>query len=62
VPTFAVEGVAWSVQRIPMAVNFGFLDRSRYFFIQVAPQFFLVHINDQHWPDIAFKQVSSFKK
>jgi hypothetical protein len=33
-----VEGVAWSAQRIPMAVNLGFLDRSRYFFIQVAPQ------------------------
>jgi hypothetical protein len=32
-----VEGVAWSVQRIPTAVNLGFLDRSRYFFIQVAP-------------------------
>jgi hypothetical protein len=25
-------------QRIPTAVNLGFLDRSRYFFIQVAPQ------------------------
>jgi hypothetical protein len=33
-----VEGVAWSEQRIPTAVNLGFLDRSRYFFIQVAPQ------------------------
>jgi hypothetical protein len=33
-----VEGVAWSAQRIPTAVNLGFLDRSRYFFIQVAPQ------------------------
>jgi hypothetical protein len=33
-----VEGVAWSAQRIPMAVNLGFLDQSRYFFIQVAPQ------------------------
>jgi hypothetical protein len=32
-----VEGVAWSAQRIPTAVNLGFLDRSR-FFIQVAPQ------------------------
>jgi hypothetical protein len=31
-----VEGVAWSAQRIPTAVNLGFLDRSRYFFIQVA--------------------------
>jgi hypothetical protein len=25
-----IEGVAWSAQRIPAAVNFGFLDRSRY--------------------------------
>jgi hypothetical protein len=33
-----VEGVAWSAQRIPTAINLGFLDRSRYFFIQVAPQ------------------------
>jgi hypothetical protein len=38
VPTFAIEDVTWSAQRIPMAVNFGFLDRSRYFSIQVAPQ------------------------
>jgi hypothetical protein len=37
-PTFAVEGVAWSAQRIPTAFNVGFLDRSRYFSIQVAPQ------------------------
>jgi hypothetical protein len=33
-----VEGVAWSAQRIPTAVNLGFLDRSRYFFIRVSPQ------------------------
>jgi hypothetical protein len=33
-----VEGVAWSEQRIPTALNLGFLDRSRYFSIQVAPQ------------------------
>jgi hypothetical protein len=26
-----MEGVAWSAQRIPTAVNFGFLDRNRYF-------------------------------
>jgi hypothetical protein len=26
VTTFADEGVAWSVQRIPTAVNLGFLD------------------------------------
>jgi hypothetical protein len=35
-----VEGVAWSAKRIPTAVNLGFLDRSRYFFIQVAPQLY----------------------
>jgi hypothetical protein len=33
-----VEGVAWSAQRIPTAINLGFLDRSGYFFIQVASQ------------------------
>jgi hypothetical protein len=33
-----VEGVAWSAQQIPTAVNLAFLDRSRYFFIQVVPQ------------------------
>jgi hypothetical protein len=33
-----IGGVAWSAQRIPTAINFGFLDRSRYFSIQVAPQ------------------------
>jgi hypothetical protein len=33
-----IEGVAWSAQRIPTAVNLGFLDRSRYFCIQLAPQ------------------------
>jgi hypothetical protein len=39
VPTFLrAEGVAWSAQPIPTAVNLGFLDWSRYFFIQVAPQ------------------------
>jgi hypothetical protein len=32
------ECIAWSAQQIPTAVNFGYLDRSRYFFIQVAPQ------------------------
>jgi hypothetical protein len=32
-----IEDVAWSVQRIPTAVNLGFLDRSRCFSIQVAP-------------------------
>jgi hypothetical protein len=38
VPTLQVEGVAWSAQRIPTAVNLGFLDRSRYFFFQVDLQ------------------------
>jgi hypothetical protein len=33
--TLRIEGVAWAAQRIPTAVNLGFLDRSRYFFIQV---------------------------
>jgi hypothetical protein len=33
-----IEGVAWSAQRIPTVVNLGFLDWSRYFFLQVAPQ------------------------
>jgi hypothetical protein len=27
----------WSAKRIPIAVNFGFLDRSRYFLV-IAPQ------------------------
>jgi hypothetical protein len=29
----------WSAQRFPTAVNFGFLDRSRYFSIQVTPHY-----------------------
>jgi hypothetical protein len=38
VPIFAARGgVAWSVQRVPTALNRGSLDRSRYFFIQIAP-------------------------
>jgi hypothetical protein len=41
-----VEGVAWSAQRIPTAVNVGFLDRSRYFFSQVAPQ-----LSSRGWVD-----------
>ena len=31
------RGVTWSAQRVPTAV-LCFIDRSRYFFIQVAPQ------------------------
>jgi hypothetical protein len=41
-----VEGVAWSAQRILTAVILGFLDRSRYFFFQVAPQ-----LSSQGWVD-----------
>jgi hypothetical protein len=33
-----VEGVVWSAQRIPMAINLGFQYQSRYFLIQVASQ------------------------
>jgi hypothetical protein len=41
-----IEGAAWSAQRIPTAVNFGFLDRSHYISIQVAPQ-----LSSQGWGD-----------
>jgi hypothetical protein len=37
-PLLRVEDVAWSAQRFPTAVNYVFLDRSRYFFIQLAAQ------------------------
>jgi hypothetical protein len=40
------ECVAWSAQRILTSVNLGFLDRSRYFFIQVAPQ-----LSSRSWVD-----------
>jgi hypothetical protein len=33
-----IEGVVWSSHRIPTVVKLGFLDWSRYFFLQVAPQ------------------------
>jgi hypothetical protein len=33
-----LEGVTWSAQWIPTAVNLGFIDWSRYFSIQVASQ------------------------
>jgi hypothetical protein len=39
-----VEGVASSAQRVPTAVNLCFLDRSRYFFIQVARQLSSRHL------------------
>jgi hypothetical protein len=42
IPTFC----AWSAQRIPTAVNLGFLDRSRYFSIQVATQ-----LSSRGWVD-----------
>jgi hypothetical protein len=45
-PPLRVEGVAWSAQRIPTAVNLGFLDQSRYFFIQVASQ-----LSSRGWMD-----------
>jgi hypothetical protein len=35
-----IESVAWSAQRIPPVVSLGFLDRSRYYFFQVAPQLY----------------------
>jgi hypothetical protein len=44
---FWVDSVVWSVQQIPMTINLGFLDRSCYFFFQVAPQLSsLVHWSD----------------
>jgi hypothetical protein len=36
----------WSAERIPTAVNFSFLDRSRYFCIQIAPQ-----LSSRGWVD-----------
>jgi hypothetical protein len=33
-----LEGVAWSVQRVPTAVNLSFLGQTRYFISQAAPQ------------------------
>jgi hypothetical protein len=35
---FGEKVIAWLAQRVSTAVNFGFLDRSGYFFIQVGPQ------------------------
>jgi hypothetical protein len=37
VPLLQIDGVAWSAQRIPMAVNFGFLDQSSYF-LDITPE------------------------
>jgi hypothetical protein len=44
--TVEVEGVAWSAQRFPTAVNLGFVDRSHYYFIQVALQ-----LSSRGWVD-----------
>jgi hypothetical protein len=41
-----IEGVAWSAQRIPPVVSLGFLDRSRYYFFQVASQ-----LSSRGWVD-----------
>jgi hypothetical protein len=41
-----IEGVAWSAQRIPTVIILGFLDRSRYFSFQVAPQ-----LSSRGWVD-----------
>jgi hypothetical protein len=46
VQTFEERGVARSAQRIPTVVNLGFLDRSRYFFFQVAPK-----LSSRGWVD-----------
>jgi hypothetical protein len=37
-PTFADIKSSQSAQQVPTSVNLGFVDRSRYFFVQVAPQ------------------------
>jgi hypothetical protein len=41
------SAVAWSAQRFPTAVNLGFLDHARDFFVQVAPQ-----LSSQFWVDL----------
>jgi hypothetical protein len=41
-----IEGVAWSAQQIPTAVNLCILERSRYFSIQLAPQ-----LSSRGWVD-----------
>jgi hypothetical protein len=41
-----IQSVAWSAQRISTAVNLGFLVRSRYLSIQVAP-----HLYSRGWVD-----------
>jgi hypothetical protein len=40
------EGVAWSAERIPMAVILSFLHQNHYFFIQVAP---LQKLQESFW-------------
>jgi hypothetical protein len=51
-----VEGVAWPAQWIPTAVNLGFLYRSRYFFIQIAPQ-----LSSRGWVDTVPEPPTSLK-
>jgi hypothetical protein len=46
VPTFADRGCHVVSATIPAAVNLSFLDRSRYFFVQVAPQ-----LSSRGWVD-----------
>jgi hypothetical protein len=43
---YGYRGVAWSARRIPTAVNLRFLDRSRYFLVEVAP-----HLSSQGLSD-----------
>jgi hypothetical protein len=40
-----IECVAWSAQRIPTVVNFGFLDRSRYFFLSSSSSVVLTRLS-----------------
>jgi hypothetical protein len=49
-----LEVVAWSVRRIPTPVNFGFLDRSRYYFFQGAPQ-----LSSRSWVEPRSRPTSS---
>jgi hypothetical protein len=43
---FRIEGAAWSVRRILNGCILGFLDRSRFYFFQLAPQ-----LNSRGWAD-----------
>jgi hypothetical protein len=48
VSTFADRGVAWSAQRIPTAVNFGFLDRSCYFSFKPSLNILRTDVTNRH--------------